>query len=182
MPSNFTFGPILPAGVGMPGVAQVNLIDFGASRNCALAGTAESEEDEECLPPSGGHPAFTSIRLSMSIESRKCDSSIRAGGMLIISVVAVPEKRDDLEALAYTLIYLAQGGLPWLARHKKSGCQPTSVKAQMSPEELCDGLPSVYAQFLRYSRELEAGVEPDYDFFINTFGTAGNVTKQANVV
>ncbi len=82
-----------------------------------------------------------------------------------------PEKRDDLESLAYTLLYLLRGSLPWLEEHPATST--SSIKAQIVPEELCRDLPPVYAQFLTYSRELTADVEPNYDFFIQAFGNVG---------
>ncbi len=45
-----------------------------------------------------------------------------------------------------------------------------SIKTQTSVEELCHNLPSVYAQFLQYARELEKDTEPNYDFYIESFG------------
>ena len=37
------------------------------------------------------------------------------------------------------------------------------MKARTSLNELCEGLPSVFFQFLRYSRDMAFHEEPDYD-------------------
>ncbi len=93
---------------------------------------------------------------------------------------ADPAKRDDLESLAYTLLYLVMGdGLPWIKEIKSCWLMGpsgddfmASLKSEIVPEELCKGLPSVYARFLRYTRELDAKAHPDYDGFMEEFGKA----------
>lgn len=45
-------------------------------------------------------------------------------------------------------------------------------KSETVPEELCKGLPPVYARFMRYARELEENTEPDYDRFVKEFREA----------
>ena len=55
-------------------------------------------------------------------------------------------RRDDLESLAYILIYFLHGGLPW------EGLADSGLIAQQklecSVKDLCDGLPVKYATLL----------------------------------
>jgi casein kinase 1 len=72
--------------------------------------------------------------------------------------------RDDLESLAYTIIFLARGELPWSSR---SICKdPKAVlqkKMSITAEELCEGLPPPFSKFVIYVRSLGFDKEPDYD-------------------
>ena len=56
-------------------------------------------------------------------------------------------RRDDLEALAYVLIYFNKGCLPWQgirAKTKKDKYQKImEKKIAVSPEDLCTGLPGI---------------------------------------
>ena len=75
-------------------------------------------------------------------------------------------RRDDIEGIAYNLIYFAKGKLPWQGvktknkkeKHKKI----MEGKLALTPEQLCEGLPSELVDLLKYARELEFEEEPDY--------------------
>uniref|UniRef100_A0A915NCF5 non-specific serine/threonine protein kinase n=1 Tax=Meloidogyne javanica TaxID=6303 RepID=A0A915NCF5_MELJA len=75
-------------------------------------------------------------------------------------------RRDDLESLAYVLIELVNGHLPWkniskrnaTTRHQASQ-RIRQLKEQTSWEEFCPCL----AKFIRYCREIHFGDEPNYD-------------------
>lgn len=77
-------------------------------------------------------------------------------------------RRDDLESLAYTLIYLAKGSLPWQSldvkdKEEKHGAI-LEMKLKISPEELCKGLAEEFSLFLKYSRNLGFDEAPDYNY------------------
>ena len=75
-------------------------------------------------------------------------------------------RRDDIEGIAYNLIYLAKGKLPWQGvktknkkeKHKKI----MESKIQISPEKLCEGLSSEFVSLLNYARDLDFEEKPDY--------------------
>ena len=72
-------------------------------------------------------------------------------------------RRDDLESLAYTIIYLVRGDLPWahlsaLGDHKAV----LRKKAQITVEELCEGLPTPFYEFVIHIRSLGFDQKPDY--------------------
>ena len=77
-------------------------------------------------------------------------------------------RQDDLESLAYVLIYFLCGGLPWegLASPDLIACR----KLECSINDLCYGLPIKYATLLRYSCTLAFHAKPDYDYIIGLFG------------
>lgn len=80
-------------------------------------------------------------------------------------------RRDDIESIAYVLIYLAKGSLPW---QTIKGCDEVGMKGSekykklseskftITAEKLCEGLPSEFALFLNYSRSLNFEDKPDY--------------------
>ena len=75
-------------------------------------------------------------------------------------------RRDDIESIAYNLIYFAKGKLPWQGvktknkkeKHKKI----MESKLANTPGLLCMGLPDELEKLLNYSRKLEFEEEPDY--------------------
>lgn len=82
-------------------------------------------------------------------------------------------RRDDLEAIGHMIMYFLRGSLPWQGlkadtlkeRYKKIG----ETKQQTKIEELCEGYPKEFADFLRYARSLEFTETPDYKKWIKCF-------------
>lgn len=75
-------------------------------------------------------------------------------------------RRDDLEGLAYVLIYFLKGNLPWqgLRAHNKKDkyARIMQCKIDTAPEKLCSRLPSEILGFLNYARMLKFAEKPDY--------------------
>lgn len=81
-------------------------------------------------------------------------------------------RRDDLESLAYVLIYLTSGTLPWqdLSGLIPSECaEIVKLKQQIPAHKLCRGLPKGYADFLLYARSLQFTERPDYHYARSLF-------------
>jgi len=82
-------------------------------------------------------------------------------------------RRDDLEGLAYVIIYFLKGSLPWqgLRAHTKKEKYERIMESKMSNsvESLCRGLPPEFANFLNYSRSLRFEDRPDYAYLKRTF-------------
>eukprot|EP00928_Gymnodinium_smaydae_P003337 TRINITY_DN11196_c0_g2_i1.p1 TRINITY_DN11196_c0_g2~~TRINITY_DN11196_c0_g2_i1.p1 ORF type:complete len:470 (+),score=102.67 TRINITY_DN11196_c0_g2_i1:135-1412(+) len=75
-------------------------------------------------------------------------------------------RRDDVESLGYVLVYLLTGTLPWIGLDAPSDddeytaiCQ---AKKSISPEKLCEKLPSQLAKYITYARKLAYKQRPDY--------------------
>jgi serine/threonine protein kinase len=74
-------------------------------------------------------------------------------------------RRDDLESLAYTIIYSALGELPWTSDlTSKNVGAALRKKTSITVEELCEGLPAPFCEFVTYVRSLGYDVKPDYQF------------------
>ena len=73
-------------------------------------------------------------------------------------------RRDDLEALAFMLIYLAKGTLPWYDPRKKKMPEPQvrTLKEDEHLADLCSGLPPEIHQYLTRVRSLHAEEVPNY--------------------
>ena len=70
---------------------------------------------------------------------------------------------DDLESLAYTIIFFVCGDLPWTSNsifgdHEAVLQKKTSITA----EELCKGLPPPFSIFVIYVHSLGFDEKPDY--------------------
>lgn len=82
-------------------------------------------------------------------------------------------RRDDLEALGYILIYFLKGKLPWQGlktetkeeRYKKIG----EIKAEITSSKLCDELPNVMVDYIKYCKSLTFEQIPDYNNLRRSF-------------
>ena len=77
-------------------------------------------------------------------------------------------RRDDLESIAYMIIYLMKGKLPWEngigANEKEKFINAYQMKKSISIEDLCKNLPYQIMDFIRYVKKLEFESEPNYDY------------------
>jgi casein kinase 1 len=87
----------------------------------------------------------------------------------------VPSRRDDLEAAALMFIHLlTPGGLSWtrngVPKTKAHHDRIIREKRNARPEDLCQGLPVEFEEFLRYCRRLKFAECPDYGRWREEFG------------
>lgn len=84
-------------------------------------------------------------------------------------------RRDDLEAIGYTLIYFLKGKLPWQNIAAATKQQKYYLIAQMKlktpPEVLCEDLPKEFAMYMSYVKKLGFGEVPDYKYLKKLFRT-----------
>jgi len=77
-------------------------------------------------------------------------------------------RRDDLESLAYVLVYFLLGELPWQglkAKNMKEKYEKIMEKKISTPiEVLCKGFPEEFQVFIHYTRDLRFEDRPDYGF------------------
>lgn len=80
-------------------------------------------------------------------------------------------RRDDIESIAYVLIYLALGRLPWQNIPKTNGFKQEIMakKVTISAPVLCKQLPEAFLSFLQASRKLGFEEEPRYSEYIEWF-------------
>lgn len=78
-------------------------------------------------------------------------------------------RRDDLESLAYTIICTARGDLPWTSPFtmpfaRRDAEAILQKKLSSTVEELCEGLPAPFCEFVTHVRSLDFNQKPDYQF------------------
>ena len=81
-------------------------------------------------------------------------------------------RRDDLESLAYVLMYFLRGSLPWQglkAATKKQKYHRIVEKMTTPSDLLCRGFPNEFAIFLNYTRALRFDDKPDYSYLRKLF-------------
>lgn len=76
-------------------------------------------------------------------------------------------RRDDMESLAYVLIYFLKGTLPWSGIHDYA--KITEIKMKTPIDELCSDLPEEFALYLSFTRGLRFDEEPDYSLYLKIF-------------
>lgn len=85
-------------------------------------------------------------------------------------------RRDDLESLAYLLIYFAKGRLPWQGFKSNDKIAKRRYifekKQTTSIDSLCEGLPPEFAIFLESTRKLDFEETPYYTNYKNLFRSA----------
>jgi len=95
-------------------------------------------------------------------------------------------RRDDLESLGYMLIYLSTQYLPWISTEKLKLDKSTKfhaiykIKNSSTPETLCKDLPEEFADFVKYTRNLEFEGEPNYDYLKSLFANVLLKNQQKN--
>ncbi|KAG2379859.1 Casein kinase 1-like protein [Vigna angularis] len=79
-------------------------------------------------------------------------------------------RRDDLESLAYTLIFLLRGRLPWQGfQGENKGFLVCKKKMGTSPEIICCFCPQPFKQFVEHVVNLKFDEEPNYAKYISLF-------------
>lgn len=140
-PDNFLVGTDINA-------HKVYIIDFGlAKRYVQKDGTHIQYKDNKNLT---GTARYASINTHMGIEQ---------------------SRRDDLESLAYIMLYFLRGILPWQnlkATNKKDKYEKIKEKKiSTTIDSLCKGLPLEFSTFLTYCRNLKFEEKPDYPYLRN---------------
>ncbi|KAH9017926.1 kinase-like domain-containing protein, partial [Lactarius pseudohatsudake] len=90
-------------------------------------------------------------------------------------------RRDDMESLAYMLIYFLRGRLPWQGLPNGSR-RIVKCKQRTTPRDLCQGLPVEFCTFLEYCRSLGFEEKPDYGYISDLFKNLSSRESFQNVV
>nr|XP_049464915.1 casein kinase I-like [Anopheles coluzzii] len=74
-----------------------------------------------------------------------------------------PSRRDDILSLAYMLVFLLRGGLPWYGTEERfDPDEALLLKLCITPSELCRGLPAEFQRLTEYALQMEFCDAPDY--------------------
>ena len=82
-------------------------------------------------------------------------------------------RRDDMESIAYVILYFFKGKLPWQGLKCKDKNEKYAkikeMKMSMTPEKLCEGIPVEFAKYLTAVKKLGFEEEPAYKNYIQMF-------------
>jgi serine/threonine protein kinase len=137
----------LLVGLG-PHSHRIHIIDFGLAKQYRDPHTNIHIHYRDNLPMIGT-ARYSSINVQTGIE---------------------PSRRDDIESIAYILIYLMRGSLPW--QGDKGGKRQADVrkkKLTTTPQDLCAGLPAEFELCLQYARSLGFSQRPNYQYLRELF-------------
>jgi casein kinase 1 len=106
-----------------------------------------------------------------------CDNKKFCGTAKFASIAAhehvEQSRKDDLEAIAYILVYLYKGRLPWQGIKTKDKKKRYNLiykeKMKYSAEELCKDMPREFIVFLNYVKTLSFDEKPPYNSFKKMF-------------
>eukprot|EP01018_Ginkgo_biloba_P040185 Gb_03091 [translate_table: standard] len=165
--------------LGQPGTAdekKLFLIDLGLATRWRDK-TSGQHVDYDQRPDVFRHVApATSITSTSNVGSLilPCFWAAHIGTVRYASVHAhlgrTGSRRDDLESLAYTLIFLLRGRLPWQGyQGDNKGFLVCKKKMATSPEMMCCFCPLPFKLFLEYVVNFKFGDEPNYAKLISLF-------------
>ena len=116
---------------------RVYAVDFGLSKRYRHPKTLQHIPHREGRSLTGT-PRYASINNHLGIEQ---------------------SRRDDLESVGYVLVYFLKGSLPWQGLKAKNANKKYRLimerKQSVPISQLCQGLPSQFAEFLTYCRSLQ---------------------------
>lgn len=100
-------------------------------------------------------------------------------------------RRDDLESLVYSIVYLCRGRLPWQGIIKGRSIEQYGAsvleKKLASTKTLCQGLPAPFVAFTQHIQSLGFDEKPQYDYLHNLLtqcsahGSNGVMSKPVTV-
>tara|TARA_Y100000816_G_scaffold28161_1_gene18032 strand:+ start:5480 stop:6253 length:774 start_codon:yes stop_codon:yes gene_type:complete len=122
---------IKPSNILITHEGNCKIVDFGLS--CMYRQTYGNHIDEKsgCQPI--GSPNYMSLNVHRGLN---------------------PSRRDDLESLCYTCVYMIKDELPW------NNCKLEEIESLK--ENMSDFCPAVLAVIWEYSRKLKFSKTPDY--------------------
>lgn len=136
---------------GLKDPSQIFFIDFGFSSKYLTEAGQHIIESE--IINNGGFPPCMSLNRLLK---------------------KVPSRRDDLESLAYTLIKLRSGRLPWTYIYNKKLSfdlknEEVIKEKKKSAEVICQGIEKEFQMFLEDVRKLGFSEKPPYSKYIDLF-------------
>ncbi|XP_031622794.1 casein kinase 1-like protein 5 [Contarinia nasturtii] len=139
--------------------SEIYLIDFGLARRfCQVVNNEVEHVKQMKLQSFTGTARYASISVMQQYSSGR---------------------KDDLESLAYILIYFLQSKLPWQQVPKVGDNGLTTkqrkerileIKMSTSVMDLCKGLPVEFQTFVGYCRQLKFDEKPSYAFLRRLLG------------
>lgn len=143
-PENFLLGQ-----PGTPNEKRLYLVDFGLASNFREGNVNHHVEYDQKPDLFRGTVRYASVHAHLGRTA---------------------SRRDDLESLAYTLIFLLKGRLPWQGYQGDNKSYLVCKKKMSVPgENLCRYAPGAFRLFTEAVVNLKFTETPDYDLYISWF-------------
>ncbi|KAK1372538.1 Casein kinase (Serine/threonine/tyrosine protein kinase) [Heracleum sosnowskyi] len=143
-PENFLLGP-----PGTPEEKKLFLVDLGLATKWKDSSTSQHVEYDQRPDVFRGTVRYASAHAHLGRTA---------------------SRRDDLESLAYTLIFLLRGRLPWQGfQGENKGFLVCKKKMATSPEALCSFSPAPFREFIEHVVNLKFDEKPNYAKYISLF-------------
>ncbi|KAL9659487.1 hypothetical protein QQ045_024293 [Rhodiola kirilowii] len=141
-PENLLLGP-----PGTPDEKKLFLVDLGLGKDCHTGRHVEYDQRPDNFK---GTARYASVHALLGRAS---------------------SRRDDLESLAYTLVFLFRGFLVWqgFQGEEDEGFLTCKSKMQIPPEYLCFACPQPFRHFLEHAVNLKFDEQPDYNKYVSFF-------------
>ena len=114
----------------------------------------------------------TTLKHYPFIQNKKLTGTARYASVNALSG-GTQSRRDDLEAIGYVLLYFLKGKLPWQGAVTKSKenkyIRIMEIKRDIKPEDLCNGFPVQFQDYVKYTKNLEYEQDPDYNYLKQLF-------------
>ena len=140
----------------------IYLIDYGLAKRYRDQKTGEHIQYKDSKPLTGT-ARYASIFTHLGIEQ---------------------SRRDDLECLSYSIIYLLKGKLPWQGlkakNTKEKNIKIMNKKISSSIQNLFEGFPVQFETYYNYVRSLNFEEKPDYDYLHDLIRSAVNMLNIEN--
>lgn len=138
-PANFVVGP-------GSGCQTIFCIDFGLSTRYRHPRTLQHIPYRRGRSLTGT-PRYASVNNHLGVEQ---------------------SRRDDLESIGFVLVYFLKGSLPWQGLKARNAKQKYKIimerKQAISIQQLCQGLPQQFAEYLAYCRSLKFEAKPNVPY------------------
>jgi len=151
----------------------INVIDFGLAKKFRDPRTTMHIPYQQDEQHRVGTSLFASIHTHNNIGKANHPSHFPPDPL---TALAECSRRDDLESLAYMLIYFIRGNLPWRRLHGETVAETWDIirdKKLETEQLLTVGLPEEFDIFYKYTRSLDFDDLPDYEGLRNLFRGLG---------
>ncbi|KAG0539367.1 hypothetical protein BDA96_03G316300 [Sorghum bicolor] len=143
-PENFLLGT-----PGTPEEKKLFLVDLGLATKWKKSATGQHVEYDQQPDVFRGTVRYASVHAHLG---------------------RIGSRRDDLESLAYTLVFLLQGRLPWQGyQGENKSFLVCKKKMATSPKSLCCFCPQPFKEFVDYVVNLKFDEEPNYAKCVSFF-------------
>ena len=106
------------------------------------------------------------LKLNTHLKEQKAKKMIGSPFFITLNQIngLIPTRRDDIESLLFTLMFLVRGETPWRYDPFRETKDFIRKRNTITSEEICEGLPTNILRAYKHAKALKFEESPDYDF------------------